>query len=74
MPKHHNDSARGQASHGRNDLPYVILSSTGIKVVNSPSNIYVQEVSHPLKGVTAYCSDKTRQRLADKPYPLAWQL
>jgi hypothetical protein len=64
-------SARGYTSPDRNDLPYVIFSSTGIKVVTSPSNIYTREASRPPKGATTYSSNKIGQRLADKPCPLA---
>jgi hypothetical protein len=43
-------------------------------MVNSTLNIHAREASHPPKGTTAYYSDKTGQRLADRPCPLAWQL
>jgi hypothetical protein len=52
MSKYHDDSAMGYASPDRNDLPQVRFSSTGTEVVNSPSNIYAWEASHPSKGTT----------------------
>jgi hypothetical protein len=74
MPKGHDDSARGYALPGRNDLPYVIFSSTGVKAVNSSSDIYTREASLPPRGAITYCHDKTGQCLVDRPCPLAWQL
>jgi hypothetical protein len=57
----------GDKHHLVDDLPYVIFSSTGIKAVASPSNIYTREALHPLRGTAAYCNDKTEQRLTNKP-------
>jgi hypothetical protein len=42
-PKYHDDSTRGWALPGRNDLPYVIIQVPKPQVVNSPSDVYARE-------------------------------
>jgi hypothetical protein len=64
MPKYHDDSATGWASHGRNDLPHIRFNSVGIEADNSSSISMLGEALHPPKGATTHCNDKIRQRLS----------
>jgi hypothetical protein len=59
---------------GRDDLPYAMFSSAGIKANKLSIKYLCTETPFPLKGTTTYYNDETGQRLAGRFFPLGWQL
>jgi hypothetical protein len=69
MPKCSDDSATGEASLGRNDLPHVRFGVPSTEAVNSPPNFLARGAAYPLTDITTCCSDKMGQHLVEGPVP-----